>query len=140
METNVVRVRLWDMVVGYLSWDKKGGIANFEYESSFLEQGLDIAPLTMPINSVRSKKGLPWVGERDKLYQGLPPMIADSLPDKWGNSLFVAWLRDNNISTMMIIQPILLQNWNISIIVWLLMQAFILCPRNFAVTKVFHIS
>lgn len=99
METNVVRVRLWDMVVGYLSWDKKGGIANFEYESSFLEQGLDIAPLTMPINSVRSKKGLPWVGERDKLYQGLPPMIADSLPDKWGNSLFAAWLRDNNIST-----------------------------------------
>lgn len=99
METNVVRVSLWSMVVGYLSWDKKGAVANFEYESSFLEQGLDIAPLTMPINSVRSKKGLPWVGDRDKLYQGLPPMIADSLPDKWGNSLFTAWLRSNNIST-----------------------------------------
>ena len=99
METNVVRVKLWDMVVGYLSWDKKSSISNFEYESSFLEQGLDIAPFTMSINSIRSKKGLPWVGERDKLYQGLPSMIADSLPDKWGNSLFTAWLRDNNIST-----------------------------------------
>lgn len=98
METNVVRVSLWGMVVGYLSWDKKGDVANFEYETSFLEQGLDIAPLTMPINSVRSKKGLPWVGDKDKLYQGLPPMIADSLPDKWGNSLFTAWLRSNNIS------------------------------------------
>ena len=87
METNVVRVKLWDMVVGYLSWDKKSSISNFEYESSFLEQGLDIAPFTMSINSIRSKKGLPWVGERDKLYQGLPSMIADSLPDKWGNSL-----------------------------------------------------
>lgn len=99
METNAVRVRLWDRVVGYLSWDKKGGVANFEYESSFLEQGLDIAPLTMPINAARSKKGLPWMGDKDKLYHGLPPMIADSLPDKWGNSLFSAWLRDNNIST-----------------------------------------
>ena len=39
------------------------------------------------------------MGDKDKLYQGLPPMIADSLPDKWGNSLFKAWLRDNHIST-----------------------------------------
>jgi serine/threonine-protein kinase HipA len=61
--------------------------------------GWDIAPITMPINSIRSKKGLPWLGDKDKLYQGRPPMIADSLPDKWGDSLFKAWLRDNNIST-----------------------------------------
>jgi len=97
METNAVKVKLWGMDVGYLSWDKKAGVAVFEYESSFLEQGLDIAPLTMPIDSPRSQKQLPWTGDKDKLYQGLPPMIADSLPDKWGNSLFKAWLRDNNI-------------------------------------------
>ena len=97
METNVVKVKLWEMTVGYLSWDKKAGVAVFEYELSFLEQGLDIAPLTMPINAPRSQKQLPWTGYKDKLYQGLPPMIADSLPDKWGNSLFKAWLRDNNI-------------------------------------------
>ena len=97
METNVVKVKLWGIDVGYLSWDKKAGVAVFEYELSFLEQGLDIAPLTMPIDSPRSQKQLPWTGDKDKLYQGLPPMIADSLPDKWGNSLFKAWLRDNNI-------------------------------------------
>lgn len=51
----------------------------------------------MPIDSPRSQKQLPWIGNKEKLYQGLPPMIADSLPDKWGNSLFKAWLRDNNI-------------------------------------------
>ena len=99
METNVVKVKLWGIDVGYLSWDKKAGVAVFEYESSFLEQGLDIAPLTMPINAPRSQKQLPWTGNKDKLYQGLPSMIADSLPDKWGNSLFKAWLRDNNIPT-----------------------------------------
>lgn len=97
METNAVKVKLWGMDVGYLSWDKKLGVAVFEYEPSFLEQGLDIAPLTMSVNSPRSQKQLPWTGDKDKLYQGLPSMIADSLPDKWGNSLFRAWLRDNNI-------------------------------------------
>ncbi|MFV0584709.1 MAG: type II toxin-antitoxin system HipA family toxin [Parabacteroides gordonii] len=97
METNVVKVKLWGMDIGYLSWDKKTGAAIFEYEPSFLEQGLNIAPLTMPIDSPRSQKQLPWIGNKEKLYQGLPPMIADSLPDKWGNSLFKAWLRDNNI-------------------------------------------
>jgi serine/threonine-protein kinase HipA len=97
METNVVKVKLWGENVGYLSWDKKAGIAIFEYEPSFLELGLNIAPLTMSIDSPRSQKQLPWTGDKDKLYQGLPPMIADSLPDKWGNSLFKAWLRDNNI-------------------------------------------
>ncbi|OJV33052.1 MAG: phosphatidylinositol kinase [Bacteroidales bacterium 36-12] len=99
METNVVKVKLWGIDVGYLSWDKKVGAAIFEYDPLFLEQGLDIAPLTMSINSPRSQKQLPWTGDKDKLYQGLPPMIADSLPDKWGNSLFKVWLRDNNIPT-----------------------------------------
>lgn len=99
METNVLKVKLWGIDVGYLSWDKKAGIAIFEYEPAFLEQKLDIAPLTMSIYSRHSQKQLPWTGDKDKLYQGLPPMFADSLPDKWGNSLFKAWLRDNNISS-----------------------------------------
>lgn len=99
METNVVKVKLWGMDVGYLSWDKKERTAVFEYELSFLDRGLDIAPLTMSIDSPRSRRQIPWIGNKDKLYQGLPPMIADSLPDKWGNSLFKAWLRDNHIST-----------------------------------------
>ena len=56
METNVVKVKLWGMDVGYLSWDKKAGTAVFEFEPSFIEQGLDIAPLTMSIDSPRSRK------------------------------------------------------------------------------------
>lgn len=98
MKANVVKVKLWGMAVGYLSWDNNQNVAFFEYEPEFLAKGLDIAPLTMPVNSPRSEKGMPWPGDKDKLYMGLPPMIADSLPDKWGNSIFNAWLRDNNIS------------------------------------------
>ena len=97
METNVVMVKLWGMQVGYVSWDKKPNVAVFEYEPEFLDKGLDIAPLTMSVSSPRSRKHIPWPGDKDKLYMGLPPMIADSLPDKWGYSLFSAWLRDNHI-------------------------------------------
>lgn len=56
----------------------------------------------MSINSQRSRKGMPWLGNSDKLYVGLPPMLADSLPDKYGNSLFTSWLRENKISTKQI--------------------------------------
>ncbi|WP_321479322.1 type II toxin-antitoxin system HipA family toxin [uncultured Bacteroides sp.] len=99
MEENVVMVKLWGMSVGYLSWDKKNNWAIFEYEPDFLDKGLNIAPLTMPINAPRSLKHMPWLGDKEKLYMGLPPAFADSLPDKWGDSLFSAWLRDNHIST-----------------------------------------
>ena len=58
---------------------------------------LDIAPLAMPIDSERSRRGLPWIGEKGKIYQGLPPMMADSLPDKWGDSVFDAWVRRQRI-------------------------------------------
>ena len=67
METNNVKVKLWGMDVGYLVWDKKARIAVFEYEASFLKSQLNIAPLTMPIDSSRSKNQLPWMGDKDKL-------------------------------------------------------------------------
>ena len=98
METNVVMVKIWGMPVGYLSWDKKRGVAVFEYDPEFLAKNLDIAPFTMSINAERTKKQLPWLGDKDALYLGLPPMIADSLPDKWGHSLFNAWLKKQGIS------------------------------------------
>jgi len=99
METNAVKVKLWDSTAGYLAWDKRNSVSVFEYDPAFLEKGLDFAPFTMSIYASRSRKQMPWIGDKDKLYQGLPPAIADSLPDKWGNSLFKAWLQNNHIST-----------------------------------------
>ena len=97
MNNSVLKVKLWHHTVGYLLWDKLKGCSFFEYEPAFLGAGLDIAPLTMPLNAERNLKQLPWAGNKDKLYQGLPPLIADSLPDKWGNSLFISWLRSAGI-------------------------------------------
>jgi len=99
METNALKVILWGTIAGYLTWDKRNNVAIFEYDPVFLEQGWDFAPFTMSIHVPRSQNRMPWIGNSDKLYQGLPPAIADSLPDKWGNSLFRAWLLNNRIST-----------------------------------------
>lgn len=94
----IIKVILFNRIVGYLSWNEKRKRAAFEYDQKFLDLGLDIAPLTMPINSVRSRNGMIWDGIEDQLYQGLPAVFADSLPDKWGSSLFNRWLTENNIS------------------------------------------
>lgn len=99
MTDNVVKVVIWGNTVGYVYWDKRSKCAIFEYDKTFINSVLNISPLNMPIDSMRSKKGLPWYGNTEKLYQGLPPMLADSLPDKWGNSIFNAWIRNNNIKS-----------------------------------------
>lgn len=98
MENNVIKVKLWEHTVGYLFWDKVQECSVFEYEPEFLKSGLEVAPLTMPLNAQRNLKKIPWLGDKNQLYQGLPPLIADSLPDKWGNSLFKSWLRSVGIS------------------------------------------
>lgn len=100
METTntIIKVVFFNHTVGYLSWNEKRKRATFEYEQKFLDLCIDIAPLTMPIKSVRSQNGMPWEGIDDRLYQGLPAVFADSLPDKWGTSLFKRWLTENNLS------------------------------------------
>ena len=55
----------------------------------------DIAPL---LSSAKNRNILlPIYGDERPLYQGLPPFIADSLADSWGNTLFDKWVKDNKI-------------------------------------------
>lgn len=86
---------LWGEEVGKLYWDSRGKRAVFSYNPDFIRKGIDIAPLTAPISV--AAKGLPVVGNREKLYQGLPPFLADSLPDRWGNKVFESWATQNHI-------------------------------------------
>ena len=88
-----------DKTVGFMNWDSRQKKALFEYDHSFVASGIDIAPLAMPISSVRSQSGLAWSGNTDKLYRGLPPTFSDSLPDKWGSLLFKEWIKQQNISS-----------------------------------------
>lgn len=97
MENNIVNVMLWGEEVGKLYWDERNKRAVFNYHPDFIRQGLDIAPLTASIKGAAAK-GMPILGNREKLFQGLPPFLADSLPDRWGNLVFDQWAVQNHIS------------------------------------------
>lgn len=95
MVTNVdtAYVKLWGMLVGAVSWDTNRGFATFEYHRKFLDKGLDPSPLKMPI--AEAHKGTAKFEFRTlsgKSFRGLPGMLADALPDKFGNSIIDAWL------------------------------------------------
>lgn len=96
MITNTLKVILWDKEIGRLSWEAKRGVAYFEYNKDFLSGSLDAFPLIAPINSPASRR--PIMGEKEtKLYRKLPPFLADSLPDAWGNQVFECWRIENGI-------------------------------------------
>ena len=101
MENNIVNVMLWGEVVGKLYWDERNRRAIFNYHPDFVKKGLEIAPLTASVKG-GAAKGMPISGNKDKLYQGLPPFLADSLPDRWGNMVFDRWAAQNRIPKRML--------------------------------------
>lgn len=102
MKNNIVRVELWGQSVGLLSWDDVRGCATFQFDMDFSRNNLDIAPLIAPLDSPYIQKSFPLVGNKEKLYAGLPEFIADSLPDHWGNVVFRKWLEANRLSAKQI--------------------------------------
>ncbi|MDH3884320.1 MAG: type II toxin-antitoxin system HipA family toxin [Desulfobacterales bacterium] len=89
MPLPVAKVNLWGDPVGAVAWDDDRGFATFEYDPSFLRKQLEIAPLTMPLNSqIYSFPEL-----NDKTFYGLPGLLADSLPDRYGTRLIEVWLQ-----------------------------------------------
>ena len=84
----IATVKLWGKAIGAVSWDEDTGLANFEYEPDFVESGIEVAPITMPLsNRIYSFPALP-----KETFYGLPGLLADSLPDGFGNTLINAWL------------------------------------------------
>ncbi len=81
-------IYLWDKHIASISWDSKEHIAFFEYTKKFQNSNIKIAPLTMPLSSkIYSFKGLNY-----ESFKGLPALLADSLPDKFGNAIIDQWL------------------------------------------------
>lgn len=77
-------LRLWGSTIGAVSYRPGGGsVAVFEYHPDFLHSGIELAPLRMPLRA--GTFSFPELSERT--FRGLPGMLADSLPDKFGNQL-----------------------------------------------------
>lgn len=86
--STVAEVKLWGRTIGAVALADGGNVASFEYDNQFARSGIEIAPLTMPLASTVYR--FPALG-RDT-FHGLPGLLADSLPDKFGNALIDAWL------------------------------------------------
>ncbi|MCH7589075.1 MAG: type II toxin-antitoxin system HipA family toxin [Chloroflexi bacterium] len=84
---------LWDLLVGAVAWDPELEFATFEFDPSFIRRGLDIAPIKMPLGDARRGTTKYQFRTLPKdTYKGLPGMIADALPDRFGNAVIDAWL------------------------------------------------
>lgn len=88
-------INIWNKRVGAIAWDENSGLASFEYEPSFLANNWDLAPLKMPIRGAEKQVFSFSELRSTSTFKGLPGLLADVLPDKYGNSLINAWLASN---------------------------------------------
>jgi serine/threonine-protein kinase HipA len=84
----VAAVTLWGSRIAAVSFDAGARYATFQYDPAFVRSGIQIAPVMMPLRAQPySFPGLP-----QDAFSGLPGLLADSLPDRWGTALVNAWL------------------------------------------------
>jgi serine/threonine-protein kinase HipA len=86
--TDTARVILWGSDIGAVTWLADRGIGVFQYTPEFAASGIAVAPVMMPLTDFPYE--FPSLSR--ETFKGLPGMLADSLPDKFGNTLINAWL------------------------------------------------
>lgn len=86
---DVARVKMFGMNVGTFRWDDAYDVARFEYDRQFVGKGIEPSPLMMPVQQGRI---FSFGNLNKEVFNGLPGMLADSLPDTYGRALFDKWL------------------------------------------------
>ena len=92
-------VHIWGKFAGVVRWDAARQLASFQFDKSFIEKNWDISPIKMPVSNGSRVYSfpdlLPSKDMTEDTFKGLPGLLADSLPDKYGNLLIEAWLAQN---------------------------------------------
>lgn len=100
---NTAFVKIWGELVGAVAWDQSSGIATFEYDNNFKKLNWDLSPLKMPIQFPKNIFNFPELklskNTAFDTFKGLPGLLADVLPDKYGNQLIDIWLAQNGRAT-----------------------------------------
>ncbi len=90
---DVARVLLFGKPMGIFRWDDRYQVAQFEYDNQFVGAGIEPSPLMMP---VRQGRVYSFASLNTETYKGLPGLLADALPDTYGQALFEKWLSMTN--------------------------------------------
>jgi len=89
-----VTVRLWGTIVGYLGYEPgQSRVATFEYSDDFARSGVQLSPLVMVYPPALHR----FAGISERTFKGVPGIIADSLPDKFGNQLIDLFMAERGV-------------------------------------------
>ena len=83
-------VMMWGRRIGAVSWDAARGLGVFQYDPRFVSAGIEVSPVTMPAREAPYT----FPGLRREAFKGLPGLLADALPDRYGNALIDIWLAE----------------------------------------------
>ncbi len=86
--STTAKVNLWGRMIGAVSLKDGAATATFEYDPAFISSGIEVSPLMMPL----SRRLYSFPALQQETFHGLPGLLADSLPDRFGNVLIDAWL------------------------------------------------
>lgn len=93
---NTALVKIWGELAGAVAWDNTTGYATFEYDPKFKRKGWELAPIQMPVSESKSSYNFPALRKKSDpaldTFKGLPGLLADVLPDRYGNELINLWL------------------------------------------------
>lgn len=93
---DVAEVKIWGELAGAVRWDSQQQLGYFQYDPRFLQKGWDLSPIKMPIAAGSRIYSFPELGkgraDTEDTFKGLPGMLSDVLPDKYGNRLINIWL------------------------------------------------
>ena len=86
--STIAEVKIWGSTIGAVVLEDNQMTASFQYDPDFAQSGIEVAPLMMPLSDIVYSFG----ALAQESFHGLPGLLADSLPDRFGNALIDAWL------------------------------------------------
>ncbi len=89
---NLAEIKLWGKLVGALAYDPASQISTFEYSPNWVQRGVEISPINMPLPSTNVSRKYQFPNLNPATYHGLPALFSDTLPDDFGNAVINAWL------------------------------------------------
>jgi serine/threonine-protein kinase HipA len=97
---DAVEIHVWGRKVGAVALDKNLRYYVFEYEPKFIRTGIELAPLALPLAKARSP--FVFMDLPELTYKRLPALLADALPDDFGNTLIDGWMARQGLTSIAI--------------------------------------